>query len=91
MSDQQPDGASLLGHREGIVTSDKRDKTIKVVIGRQVRFPKYGKIVRRRTFLHAHDERNEARLGDRVRLAPCRPISKTKRWRLVGVLEKAAT
>lgn len=74
--------------RVGTVTSAVRDKTIRVTFTYQVRHPKYGKYVRRRIVLHAHDERNEAELGDLVEVAECRPLSKTKHWRLVRVLEK---
>ncbi len=68
--------------RTGVVRSDKADKTITVRIDRLVRHPKYGKLLKRKTILHAHDERNEAREGDRVEIIECRPISKTKSWRL---------
>lgn len=68
--------------RVGVVQSDKANKTIKVRIDRLVRHAKYGKLLKRRTILHAHDERNEAREGDRVEITECRPISKTKSWRL---------
>jgi small subunit ribosomal protein S17 len=75
--------------RIGIVTSDKRDKTIKVIVDYTIRHPKYGKHLRRRTVLHAHDERNEASLGDKVEVMMCRPLSKTKCWRLLRVVAKA--
>ncbi len=75
--------------RVGVVTSSSRDKTIKVTVSFQVRHPKYGKYIRRRTTLHAHDERNECHNGDMVEVMQCRPISKTKSWRLVRVLEEA--
>ncbi len=74
----------------GVVTSDRMDKTIAVRVERIVQHPVYGKIIRRTTRLHAHDERNEARIGDRVTIEECRPISKTKSWRLRGVDERAA-
>lgn len=73
----------------GVVASDKRDKTRKVVVEFQSRHPKYGKYVKKRTVLHVHDENNESRVGDRVEVAQCRPISKTKSWRLVRVVDKA--
>ncbi len=66
----------------GIVESDARDKTIRVRINRLIRHPKYGKLLKRKTVLHAHDEKNEAKVGDRVEIVECRPISKTKSWRL---------
>lgn len=73
----------------GRVASDRRDKTRKVVVEYLTRVPKYGKYVRRRTVLHVHDPKNEARLGDTVEVAPCRPISKTKSWRMLRVIERA--
>jgi small subunit ribosomal protein S17 len=74
----------------GMVASDKGDKTIKVVVNFQTRHPKYGKYLKRRTVLHAHDEKNEAKEGDTVELAECRPLSKTKHHRLLRVVERAA-
>lgn len=74
----------------GYVSSSKMDKTITVVIGRQVAHPLYGKFIKRRTKLHAHDEANSCSEGDLVMIEECRPLSKTKSWRLVKVLEKAA-
>src|SRR3954471_16590191 len=73
----------------GVVASDKADKTIKVVVAFQTRHPKYGKFLKRRTVLHAHDEKNDAREGDTVEVAPCRPLSKTKHHRLVRIVERA--
>jgi len=70
------------------VESDVRDKTIRVRIDRQLRHPKYGKQLRRKTILHAHDEKNEAKVGDRVEIVECRPISKTKSWRLSRLLSR---
>jgi small subunit ribosomal protein S17 len=72
----------------GRVTSDKMDKTITVLIERLVRHPLYGKYLRRSTKLHAHDENNECRIGDLVMIEQCRPLAKTKAWRLVKVLER---
>lgn len=74
---------------EGRVVSNKMNKTITVVIERRVRHPLYGKIVTRRTKLHAHDEMNESKEGDLVKIEECRPLSRTKSWRLVKVLERA--
>lgn len=74
--------------RIGVVESDVRDKTRTVVIPRSMRHPKYGKLLRRRTVLHVHDEANESRRGDRVEIAECRPISRTKRWALVRIVER---
>jgi small subunit ribosomal protein S17 len=75
--------------RQGIVVSNKGDKTITVRIDTARRHPTYEKIVRRSRTLHAHDERNEAGEGDMVRIVETRPLSKTKRWRLIDVVEKA--
>jgi len=75
--------------RQGIVVSDKGEKSITVRIDIARRHPTYEKVVRRSRTLHAHDERNEAGEGDTVRIVETRPLSKTKRWRLVEVLEKA--
>jgi small subunit ribosomal protein S17 len=73
----------------GRVTSDKRDKTITVVVEWKRRHPEYGKTVRKRTTLQVHDEKNEASEGDFVEVQSTRPLSKTKRWRLVRILEHA--
>ncbi|HUU85020.1 MAG TPA: 30S ribosomal protein S17 [Phycisphaerae bacterium] len=73
--------------RIGVVASDKADKTIRVVVAYSRKHPLYGKYVRRRTVLHVHDAKNEARNGDRVEVMACRPMSKTKHWRLVRVME----
>ena len=75
--------------RVGQVVSDKSDKTIVVEIRRQVAHPLYGKVVGRRSKLTAHDENNDARAGDEVMVVETRPLSKTKRWRLVEVVKKA--
>jgi small subunit ribosomal protein S17 len=73
----------------GVVASDKGNKTIKVVVDYQAKHPKYGKIMKRRTVLHAHDESNDAKLGDTVEIAECRPLSKTKHHRLLRIVERA--
>ena len=75
--------------RTGIVSSDKMDKTITVTILRKIKHPMYGKFVKKSTKLHAHDENNTAGVGDTVRIMETRPLSKTKRWRLVEIIEKA--
>ena len=75
--------------RIGVVTSDKMNKTITVAIERKVKHPIYGKFVKKTTKFHAHDEKNECTIGDLVRIMETRPLSKTKRWRMVEVLEKA--
>jgi small subunit ribosomal protein S17 len=72
-----------------VVASDKGDKTIKVVVNFQTRHPKYGKYMKYRTVLHAHDEKNEAGEGDTVEIAECRPLSKTKHYRLLKIVTKA--
>ena len=73
----------------GRVISDKMNKTITVVVERKVPHPVYGKYVRRSTKLHAHDEQNECKQGDKVLIEECRPLAKTKAWRLVKVVERA--
>lgn len=75
--------------RIGLVVSDKMDKTAVVAIERRVPHPVYGKMVKRTRRLKAHDERNEARAGDTVRIMETRPLSKDKRWRVVEIVERA--
>jgi len=75
--------------REGIVVSTKMDKTVIVSVVDRVQHPRYRKTLQRTTRLYAHDEANEVRDGDRVRVAETRPLSKNKRWRIVEVLERA--
>ena len=75
--------------REGYVVSDKMDKTIVVELEDRVKHPLYAKVIRRTSKVKAHDEANTAGVGDRVRLMETRPLSATKRWRLVEILEKA--
>jgi small subunit ribosomal protein S17 len=75
--------------RQGVVVSDKMDKTVLVRIDRQMRHPLYRKIVRRSSKLAAHDERNDAHVGDTVRVMETRPISKNKRWRVIEIVERA--
>ncbi len=74
---------------QGRVVSDKMDKTITVMIERRVKHPVYGKFIKRSTKVHAHDESNECGIGDIVVVEQSRPLSKTKTWRLVKILEKA--
>jgi small subunit ribosomal protein S17 len=83
-----PDRA-LLRKIVGVVASDKGDKTIKVVVNYQMRHEKYGKYLKRRTVLHAHDEKNEAKEGDTVEIAESRPLSRTKHHRLLRIVTKA--
>jgi small subunit ribosomal protein S17 len=75
--------------RIGVVTSNRMTKTITVAVERKVKHPIYGKFVKKTTKFHAHDEKNECTIGDTVRIMETRPMSKTKRWRLVEVVEKA--
>ena len=84
MSDQDKAQRTMVGR----VVSDKMDKTITVMIERKVPHPLYGKFVKRSTKLKAHDEANQATAGDTVSIEQCRPISRSKTWRLVDVLEK---
>ena len=75
--------------RVGLVVSNKMDKTIFVAIEDNVKHPIYGKIIKRTHKVHAHDENNECSIGDKVEVMETRPLSKTKRWRLVEIIEKA--
>jgi len=75
--------------RIGIVSSDKMTKTITVNVERKIKHPIYGKFLKKTTKFHAHDEQNTAGVGDVVRIMETRPLSKTKRWRLVEIIEKA--
>ena len=75
---------------EGLVLSDKMDKTRVVSVQRRLRHSSYGKVLTRSTKIYAHDEKNESKAGDRVRVMETRPLSKTKRWRLVTVVARAA-
>ena len=74
--------------RIGVVTSNKMTKTITVAVERKVKHPMYGKFLKKTTKFHAHDEKNECSIGDTVKIMESRPLSKTKRWRLVEVVEK---
>ena len=74
----------------GIVISDRMDKTIGVQVERTTRHPLYGKVMKKYTTFKAHDEKNEAKMGDRVRIKETRPLSKTKRWRLVEIIAKSS-
>lgn len=87
MSEAEPKLRTLTGR----VVSNKMQKTVAVEIERLIKHPTYGKYIRRTTKLLAHDENNESREGDKVTIAPCRPLSRRKSWRLVEVLERAAT
>ena len=85
MSDKE----KVLRSVTGRVVSNKMDKSITVLVERKVKHPVYGKFIGRSTKLHAHDENNECKEGDLVQIEECRPLSKSKSWRLVKVLEKA--
>jgi small subunit ribosomal protein S17 len=85
MSDEGKSNRRLTGR----VVSDAMDKTITVLVERRVKHPLYGKFIRRSTKIHAHDEANSCSEGDLVTVEQCRPLSKTKTWRLLEVLEKA--
>ena len=87
--DSKTEARPLLRTIQGVVASDKGDKTIKVVVNYQTRHEKYGKYLKRRTVLHAHDEKNEAKEGDTVQIAECRPLSRTKHHRLLKIVQKA--
>jgi len=82
----RPNGRKV---REGIVTSNKMEKTAVVTVTERVRHPRYFKTVQRTKKLHVHDENNDLRVGDRVRVQETRPLSKLKRWRLLEVVERA--
>ena len=88
-ADEKTPPRALLRTIEGVVASDKGNKTIKVVVNYQTKHEKYGKYLKRRTVLHAHDEKNEAREGDLVEIAESRPLSKTKHHRLLRIVQKA--
>ncbi|UCE89212.1 MAG: 30S ribosomal protein S17 [Pseudomonadota bacterium] len=81
--------ASVERKLTGRVVSNKMDKTITVLVERRVKHPMYGKYVKRSTKLHAHDEKNECNQGDLVTITSCRPLSKSKSWRLVDIVERA--
>lgn len=89
MSENTTTTRRLAGTKIGVVTSDKRDKTRTVAVDFQKVHAKYGKRLRRQAKYQVHDEKNEAGEGDRVEITQCRPLSKTKSWRLVRVIEKA--
>lgn len=75
--------------RTGVVSSNKMEKTITVTVVRKLKHPKYGKFVKKSKKFHAHDENNDAKIGDVVKIMETRPLSKSKRWRLVEIIEKA--
>ncbi|MCF6280705.1 MAG: 30S ribosomal protein S17 [Candidatus Polarisedimenticolaceae bacterium] len=85
MTEQQPENRAIVGR----VVSNAMDKTITVLVERKVKHPIYGKYMKRSTKLHAHDESNECNNGDTVMVEQCRPLSKSKSWRLVKILESS--
>lgn len=89
MTQQANPKRQLTGTKIGVVVSDKRDQTVTVAVDYQQRHRKYGKYLHRQAKFHVHDPKNESQMGDRVEIVGCRPISKTKSWRLVRVVEKA--
>jgi small subunit ribosomal protein S17 len=89
-TDEAAGGRSRRKSRVGVVVSDKADKTVVVLVERRFPHPLYGKGVRRTKKYHAHDEKNEYKVGDTVRITETRPLSKTKRWRVIGLLDRQA-
>ena len=85
----QSDMRNLRKERQGIVSSNKMDKTITVAVKWKEKHPIYGKFVNKTKKYHAHDEKNECNIGDFVKIMETRPLSKTKRWRLVEIIERA--
>lgn len=75
--------------RVGVVVSDRRDRTISVQVATSYKHPRYHKVVRKTSVYHAHDQDNDARMGDTVRIVETRPLSRQKRWRMTGILERA--
>jgi small subunit ribosomal protein S17 len=90
MTEQTKEAGKAKRTIEGRVVSNKMQKTVTVLLERQVQHPLYGKIIRRSTKVHAHDEDGQCKEGDVVRIVECRPLSKTKNWRVVEVLTRAA-
>lgn len=89
MTTETQETAAVKRTVNGVVLSNKMDKTIVVVVERKVKHPVYGKFVKRSTKMHAHDENNECQIGDTVKIEMSRPLSKTKTWSLVEIIEKA--
>jgi small subunit ribosomal protein S17 len=88
-SDTPSSATRLKGTRLGIVTGDQRDKTCSVSVARQIKHPKYGKYIKRKSSIQVHDPQNASHVGDQVEIVNCRPISKTKSWRLVRIVQAA--
>lgn len=89
MSTETTTERQLRKTRVGVVSSNKMDKTITVSVVRKLKHPKYGKFLKKTKKFHAHDEKNECNIGDTVKIMETRPLSATKRWRLVEIVEKA--
>ena len=89
MTEETTEARAARKTREGTVVSNKMDKTLVVAVVERVRHPKYGKFMMRTKKLYAHDETNDANVGDKVRVMETRPLSKNKRWRVVEILERA--
>ena len=89
MSEVATNARAMRKTRVGIVVSNKMDKTIVVAIKDNVKHPKYGKVMKKTVKIHAHDQNNECNIGDKVSVMETRPLSKTKRWRFVEIIEKA--
>ena len=89
-TDAQPGGRNRRKTRVGVVVSDKANKTIVVQVERRLSHPLYGKSVARTKKYHVHDENNEYKIGDTVRIVETRPLSKTKRWRVMGLVDRTA-
>ena len=83
------DNRGLRKERTGVIVSDRMQKTVVVTVERTVTHPKYKKILRRRSNVKAHDETNQCRIGDRVLIVECRPLSRDKRWRVSKIIERA--
>ncbi|OGI43729.1 MAG: 30S ribosomal protein S17 [Candidatus Muproteobacteria bacterium RIFCSPHIGHO2_01_FULL_65_16] len=90
MTEQTEQAKKATRSLTGRVVSNKMDKTITVQVERRIRHPLYGKFITRRTRLHAHDANNDCKEGDLVQIEECRPLSRTKSWQLVKVLERAS-
>jgi small subunit ribosomal protein S17 len=88
-TNEQPQQRNARKTREGLVVSDKMDKTVVVSVEDRVKHALYGKVMRRTSKLKAHDEQNDCGIGDRVRIMETRPLSATKRWRVVEIVERA--
>ena len=90
MAEVKKETTSLRRRLTGVVVSDKMDKTAVIKVERTVKHPLYGKYIKKSTKVHAHDPENKCKIGDRVSVEECRPLSKTKTWTLIEVVEKAA-